>query len=391
MHVYRQSIFFVRTKLPFSDWPALVDRYLEEQGLEYQNFLYYFECFDFSTDYRRVLSGEKCLSCHAMTSCESCRRNAQRGLRKQTGCERAAADCPALGPVVSRTEKGFTRQILTNLSSPGKAAHDPVLSLMKKIHRSYGFTETCLCYHGINFFSRTWPASVDASKQRLWGVDGPLIVLQRHLFSPRQSSILLQVEIEDGGALLDDSHYRDAMAALLPGVRCVEEITAELTPREQAELDQLQGRAEPLVKAASAFFAARFLRSSEKNGSGPVSLAPSLKRLCRWHSYRYIPLPGRRCSAEKQTANGHFLSLQFETGRMGDELNAVVFLEGPGFSQRIAVISYLPENRMDADTHLEALFSALDEAEAGPLAALDQLYPAGPAWYAAARAKRSYC
>ena len=58
LRVYRSCFFFIGTKIPFSQWPSLVDRYLDNLGLSYQAFLYDFEDMDLSAYYQKILSGE---------------------------------------------------------------------------------------------------------------------------------------------------------------------------------------------------------------------------------------------------------------------------------------------------------------------------------------------
>lgn len=381
MRVYRSCFFFIGTKIPFSQWPALVDRYLDNLGLSYQAFLYDFEDMDFSAYYQKILSGESCRDCRKLQACEFCREEAQQALRKKSACERALADCPALGPIFLRQEKDCCFHILSNLSFPGKEVHDLLLPLMPKLHKCYGFSEISLCYHGVDFFSRSWPSAIDASRNEL---TGPRIVLHRWTVSPRQSGIELCIDITDGDEVLDASPYLDAMAALLPGIRHWESLDFTLAPEEQAELERIERQSESAVSEWEAFFKARF-SSPRRSGSGPVSLAPALKRLGQAYSYRYLGSVQRLLRMEKPSPNGHFLTLEFDTGRMGDEVNVLLSLEGAGFSRRIAGIPYLPESRQDAVSHLEKLFAALHEAEALLLPALDCLYPAGPVWYTAAR------
>jgi hypothetical protein len=256
---------------------------------------------------------------------------------------------------------------------------------MPKIHKSYGFTETYLCYHDVRFFSRSWPASIDAYAAGLEGVWGPSILLRRWQVTPSQNGIILHVDIGDGSEVLDASPYLDAMAELLPGVRRMESTHAELTPREQAELEEIQRRAEPAAAAASAFFAGSFPAPTEQGCSGAVSLAPALKRLCRQYSYRYLCAAPRLYRAEKQTANGHFITLEFDTGRTGCEANVLISLEGPGFSRRIASILCHPTDQKDAESHLHKVFAALGEAEDTVLAKLDRMYPPSPEWYGSVR------
>ena len=55
MRIYKQLIFNVGTKLPFILYPCVAEKYLDNLGLEYSSFLYYFEELDFTDEYSRVL------------------------------------------------------------------------------------------------------------------------------------------------------------------------------------------------------------------------------------------------------------------------------------------------------------------------------------------------
>ncbi len=383
--VYKHGYFFIGTKIPFSEWPARVDRYLEDLGLSYQSFLYHLEDLDFSDLNQKILNGESCLNCQKLQACDLCKKDAQKALQRQTACHRALADCPALGPIIRRSEKGFTHCILTNVSSPDREAHDLLMPLMSKIYRRYGFSETFLCYQGIDFFSRSCPTSIDASKQKLNGVKGSCILLERCSVFPQWNCITLILDVTDGDSILDATPYLDAMAALFPGVRHEEAIEVSFTQLEQTKLDDIHKSAEPIAAAASDFFATRLKAQTKQICGGAVSLAPALKSLSRQYSYRYIRSQHRLYFLEKQTDNGHYITLEFDTGRMGNETNVLVSLEGAGFTQRVAAISYLPDGQKDAVSHLQKLFAVLHEAEGGILAELDRLYPPSPAWYAAER------
>ena len=385
MRVYKQCQFLLGTKIPFSEGPGLVERFLEEQGLHYRHFLYQFKNLDISDYYRSITSGENCRRCDSPRDCGECRREAEKYLKKKTACQRVLEDCPALGPLLVLEEKGFVLQTLTNLASPSKDARDLVIPLMPKIHRKYGFSETYLCYHGVEFFSRSWPEA-DPSRKGLEGIDGAYIMLMRGSLSSQWNGITMQVEINDHGEILDAAPYLDAMEALLPGARRREFVNVRLTPQEQAEIDEIQKRAEPAVMEAAAFFASHFPEDPPGQDSfGPVSLAPTLKRMCREYSYRYLGFFYRVYRMEKQTPSGHFLTLEFETGRMGDECNVIISLEGPGFSQRIADVCHLPESQEDAVSHLRKLFSVLNEAEKRYITRLDKLFPPIPEWYPSVR------
>lgn len=147
LRVYRSCFFFIGTKIPFSQWPSLVDRYLDNLGLSYQAFLYDFEDMDYSAYYQKILSGESCRDCRKLQACEFCREEAQQALRKKSACERALADCPALGPLFLRQEKDCSFHRLSNLSFPGK---EVLFSLPSSLFP--------LCCHRDSFFLFSEPS-----------------------------------------------------------------------------------------------------------------------------------------------------------------------------------------------------------------------------------------
>ena len=64
MRLIQHDTFLIKSKPPFSEWPGIVHRFLEEQGLSYGKFYYFFD---------------------------------EQSLK---GCPRAVKDCPSLGEPV---------------------------------------------------------------------------------------------------------------------------------------------------------------------------------------------------------------------------------------------------------------------------------------------------
>lgn len=384
MRVFQVYHFLLGTKRPFSDWPSLAQAFLDRQGLHPQKFCYYFDDLDNSDWYNRILDGRACQTCRSGQDCEACRKEAQRGLDRKTACHRAVKDCPALGPV--RTEiprSGCASAFLTNIDQDTPCSEAQLLSMLPKLYRKYGFNNSYLFYQDVDFFSRRLPSLTRVDRPLAERFVGSGIVLNRWSVDTKWNGITLRIDVLHGAELLDAAPYRDAMAALLPRVRCMEYQETYFSPEEQAELDARNAEAQPLLEQAQAFFKTRFPGSDGPNlgASAVVSLAPTLRKLCRRYGYSYLKYFNNTHLIQKPTPHGHVLVLELDTGVRRQEANLLIYLQGLGFSHRVAYLGYAPRDQADAEAYLARLFEALSEAETAVLPALDALHPPAPAWF----------
>ena len=111
--------FWIRSKIPFSEWPQIAKSFLSQQSLNHSRFLYYFE-------------------------------------DAWGACPKAVKNYPNLGPV---RECGGIRQntpYLSNIEDGIGCSETEIMALMPKIHRRYGFGESYIIFQDIDFSRRTY-------------------------------------------------------------------------------------------------------------------------------------------------------------------------------------------------------------------------------------------
>ena len=132
MRLVKNYFFKIKTKIPFSELPEIVHRFLSENHLTSHRFLYFFEDLLSFND----------------TKDEALPRS---------GCAQILKDCPSLGEIRyynGRSDNGFDKLWLSNIDRSEDFPESNLLPLMKKIHRRYGFSESNLYYFDIDFFGK---------------------------------------------------------------------------------------------------------------------------------------------------------------------------------------------------------------------------------------------
>ena len=139
MRVIQTYTFKMSPKTPYSDYPAIAHRFLEEQNLTSHRFLYF---FDELIHYMKT--AEETLS--------------------SGSCAKAVRDCPALGEIRffdGDSYGAFPLLFLSNIDTDTGCTEADILPHIKKIHRRYGFCECNLYYYDIDFFGEVIPCDRD--------------------------------------------------------------------------------------------------------------------------------------------------------------------------------------------------------------------------------------
>ena len=110
MRVIHTYTFPMSTKTPYSEFPAIARRFLEEQNLVAHRFMYYFDEMICLKSYEETLA---------------------------TGsCAKAVKDCPALGSIrYINVESTADELFLTNIDKDTGCTEADILPHMNKIHR----------------------------------------------------------------------------------------------------------------------------------------------------------------------------------------------------------------------------------------------------------------
>ena len=382
MRVLQSYGFLVGTKIPFEKWPGIIEEFLHRQNLSHHSFHYCLETYDYSDQYRAILDSTKCKTCRArQAECEWCRKDAENGLRKGTGCERAVKEHAFLGPIHIRKGQYNTVQSLNNFSDASNRCKEDIYAILPKIYRRYGFDETSLIYRDIDFFSRRVPTPAPEEGFLMSGYAGSGITLYRSCIS-KDNSITLTVESCYPGEVPDAAPYADALGQLLPGIKRLSTTKIIIEEDEQSRYEEIHRQAQPLVEQAKAFFDDRMPK--KKGNNNPVAranVASHLKKLSKCYGYTYLGYQYYIYFLEKKLSNGHCICLEFVSNPMSPNADPFVNLCGLGFKYKIWGDGFTPQNPRDASEYLTRLFDVLAEAEQAVFPAILDLYPSTPDWF----------
>ncbi len=351
MRVFQIYNFLIPLKTPFYTWPQFVECFLQDQGLSYHRFYYYFESL-LLENYRNP-------------------------------CQWAVSENPQLGAVqIQKHSSGFSRAILTNLPNGNGCSQAELLNLLPKLSRRYGISTTHLIYQDVSFFNRVIPALENPSEPNLGRFDGSCITLTRDNVFHRWSGLQLQIDIGSEDMILDASCYRDAIQALLPECECMAYISPCFTLEEEAFYAQQKQRVQPYLEQARQFLKENLPQVSNAQGTaGRVSAANVLKKLCQKYGFRYLGYCYHVYRMKKRTALGHYITIEVENGRSGDECNITVDFKGLGFDLRLMTFCWVPDSKMDISFIYDQIFQLLCQAEAHVLQPIGALFPETPNWF----------
>ena len=375
MRLVKNYIFKIGTKIPFSEWPEIVHRFLSENRLTSHRFLYFFE------DILRY--GE--------TKDQALPRS---------GCSKILTDCPSLGEIRYHNGRAHNRSDklwLSNIDREDQFPEKDLLPLMKKIHRRYGFSESNLYYFDIDFFgNRTYFGRDFSVAHRMAKADkipfDPTMYLEcqsygsgitLHRDACADNYLELSVDILHDGIVMDAAPYYEAMQKLLPQVKATASLSIYLSDEERQRIEEINRSAEPVLQKCRDFFADRFSFTSAQNYfPSDYSIAKPLKKLAKKYGYTYkLVWTGGVYSLEKRTAKGNVIYIDVGSGPSHYDLGVGVSFQGVGFHHRIGCSNQTPTNQQEADTFLEDTLMAVSEFENTLLPALDCLFPETPSWF----------
>lgn len=340
--------FLIGTKIPFSDCPRIVQTYLDQQNLHYNRFLYYFQ-------------------------------------DNYGGLPKIMKDCPHIGPMRLRVNNGRELFYLSNIEEDTGCSEAEILSVVPKIHRRYGLSESHIIYQDVDYWGHNIPAIIQAPGNTPSCIKGSSITLYRDSVFPRWNSIDLSIVIHNGTKTCDPAPYFEAMQQLLPGVRYMGFVECCLTSEEQSLYGQLNEQAAAFVQSACTYFEKQL---PERITSTPaildtpkLSVAPALKRLGKQYGYSYVKYEYGCYFVQKRTANGHYIVLDIDVGPMFKGVGLLIRYVGAGFDHRIGSTFRYPQDQKDLEDYLLQIFDALASAEKDVIPALNDHYPPTPDWF----------
>ena len=346
MRVIQYYKFWIGRKIPFLEWPDLIQKLMEQTELHYGGFCYYFK------------TGKR-------------------------GAKAALKDCPALAPADFEGEPDKLHA-LTNLEDGGGCGEEELMALMPKIDRRYGFQSACFIYRDVDFFSRRTPTERVKEGKTPSCFAGSQIILERSAVFPTENNIQLFIDIYHDGEVLDPSPYREAVRQLLPGCRFIEYMNYLFDSEEQRKYDALNQSAAEMIRRAEKFCEERMIPLGKERTAGEkpkISLTSAITKLCRQFGMEYVGYTLGSHDIQKRTARGHYIIVHVSISGWNQIVDFDARFAGLGFNHRFLFSRCIPEDQQQEISHLTRCFEILAEAEKEVLPALDAHYPPTPEWY----------
>lgn len=279
MRVIETYTFKLSPKTPYSDYPAIARRFLDEQQLVSHRFLYYFDESTFLKSFEEtLLSG---------------------------GCAKATKDCPALGKIRILDKPPFGDSpmlFLSNIDLDTGCTEADVLPHMKKIHRRYGFRESDIYYYDIDFFGHVIPferdlTDVESNAAHFQQAPDFAFLLHSqpygsgirlHRYITGGNYISLSIDLLHDGKIHDATPYFEAMKALLPKIHPTVDMKVYLTDEEKREISLWDEEIAPALEKPRSFFDERFPSRDGQVSTFPrYTVAPKLKKLAKQYGFSY--------------------------------------------------------------------------------------------------------
>lgn len=341
MRVIQTYTFHMSPKTPYSDYPSIVHRFLEEQKLVSHRFLYFFDELISLKSYEETLA---------------------------TGsCAKAVKDCPALGNI-RFLDSGYygliPKLFVSNIYMDTGCTEADILPHMKKIHRRYGFCESDLYYYDIDFFHNVIPYERDMSHAENQAEHfqrdlDPALLLQDqpygsgirlHRYSTGGNYISLSIDLLHNGKLHDTTAYFDAMKALLPHIHPTVSMQIYLTKEEKEEITSWDKQIAPVLQKSRCFFSERFsTKNRQNNYLSNYTIASKLKKLAKQYGFIYHYRGFGVYVLDKRTPRGHVLRLWVDSGPSHYDTTYHVNIQGIGFCHELCKSMQTPTNQAESD------------------------------------------
>ncbi len=382
MRLINKYTFYFGTKIPLSEIPDRIHRFLRSQGLKSDRFMYYFE--DIVADNNDSTEPKHDFSTH--------------------GCERIIKDCPELGNIRYRRTKYNNFSFLTNLDGE-PFPEDKFLPLMKKIHKRYGFFSTYLYYSDIDFFGKTIPYEPSASAKddqnadsfdqfSYWGnhVANSGIEIYRCCLTS-DNYISLSVDTLFDGELRDTTRFYNALRAELPKMRSYHESILCPTKEEKEVIDRNNQKAIPVLEKCKSLFSeympAEYSLSEEHECSG---VAKVMRKISESHGFSFTRVGNGDYKAAKRTSCNAVIYTELSiTANPEPYTNQdiswqgiclIISFQGVGFKHELYCDMDIPRDRGAIINRISEVFSVIDIFEKTLLPELDSCFDITPNWFA---------
>lgn len=375
MRVIQTYAFKMSPKTPYSDYPAIAHRFLDELNLTSHRFLYFFDELIIPS----IKTAEETLA--------------------SGSCAKAVKDCPALGEIRFFDGKpyGASRLLfLSNIDTDTGCTEADILPHMKKIHRKYGFCECNLYYYDIDFFGEVIACDRDLTDAEsraayfkkefnpLWNLeDQPYgSGIRLHRYSTGGNYIALSIDLMHNGAIHDATPYFNAMKALLPNIHPSVSMKIYLTEAEKQEVASWYEQVAPVIEHGCNYFTEQFpTKDRQNNFLSNYTIASKLKKLAKQHGFSYHYEGFGVYVLDKRTLRGHVLRLWVDSGPSHFDTTYHVNIQGIGFCHRLCESMQTPTNQPESDACTDKFFSIVSEFEKTLLPEFDAFYSETPDWF----------
>lgn len=373
MRVIKNYFFSIGTKVPFSELPEIVNRFLDENHLKNDTFMYYFEDLpigDITPEY----------------------------IQKKSSCSKILKDCPSLGEIRfykgSRYERSDTLWI-SNIDNNNSFSSDTILPLMKKIHRTYGFSECDLYYFDINFFGkktsfdRDYRAAENLFEEG-YAFDETMYIqtqpygsgITLHKDACAGNFLELSVDILHKNNIMDATPYYESLQKLLPKIKCSSSVKVYLTDDEKKKFEKYSEFATPVLEQCRDFLSERIPSNEYQNRfESNYSIAKPLKKLAKQFGYSYEFAGYGSYALEKRTTKGNIIYIDVDSGPSHYDLNVHITYQGLGFFHALGGTRLTPTNQQETDNCLNNVFAVLSDLESILIPSLDSIFPETPSWF----------
>lgn len=361
MRVIKTKNYFIRGKIPYSQWPELIHRYMSEQGLTSRKFLYYFQGF------------------------------------RPDECLRLVKDLPEIGTPREFNEEGYYHDyFLTNIDTGDGCSESQLLPLMKKIHRTYGLANCDLYYLDVDFFSDLIPSvrSLERVEEHYRGTDmpvNPLFLIEQqplgsgfrlHRDCNSENYLGMSVDILHNGVIKDPDPYFSAMEKLLPGIRSIEMLKIYPSKEEQNTFDQYNEAALPVIKRCRDWLDERLPGGYRQNSFySNYKLAPKLKKLAKKYGFDYSYAGCGMYTLKHKTEKGHLFQLCADSGPSRYNTTFSLTIQGLGFYVILCAASFTPTGQQEFEACADKAAEITDLFRREMLPLLDDCWPETPDWY----------
>lgn len=383
MRVFNSYTFTVG-HVPFPELFNLVDRFLQEQGLHYQQLCYDLRDLKMEKSMRIAFAQEKRVIPRRKSATVSDLWDLVRDL-PQFDCGDGIRDM------------GERDHLLSDMDDFGQpierqCPEADVRRLAECFPVPYYLDSLLFSYTNVDFFGRVQQpvdensSAMEFSRRERKGCH--ITFSKDALVFSRAAKLTMVIEVTDGDAVLDSVTYANALALIL-GKKYTAQTMLYLSEEEQGRIKEINAAAQPLLDRAAAALKAEIVRFGQQTPREQwniqdtlFTVSKSLKKIGKsfgYSNYEYDPM-GVHFLSRKLTG-GQTLMLVVDVPPRFNEIRLRVRIGGLGFCHKLKLAELYCESQERADGAIQTAFEILCDLEKVQLQPICALYPPTPDWY----------